>query len=1081
MIKFLNTLVVILLFSSSPAFAQKIDLKRLEGMKARSIGPAGMSGRVTTIDVDLSNPEVIYAGTASGGVWRSKSGGISWEPIFDDQPVQSVGALAINQSNPAEIWVGTGEGNPRNSHNSGNGIYKSIDGGKSWMHLGLEATKNIHRIIIDQSNPEIVYVGAQGSAWGPSEHRGVYKTTDGGETWEKILFVNDSTGVADMVVDPTNPNKLLVAMWEFGRKPWFFNSGGKGSGIFITHDGGKNWKKAAAKDGLPTGDLGRIGLAIAPSSPNIIYALVEAKKNGLYRSTDGGQTWKLRASKNIGNRPFYYADIFVDPKNENRIFNLHSLVTKSEDGGKTFETLLPYSGVHPDHHAFWAHPDNPVYMIEGNDGGLNISRDGGDNWRFIENLPLAQFYHINYDMELPYHIYGGMQDNGSWRGPAYTWQRGGIRNYDFQELYFGDGFDVVPRPDNSRYVYAMSQGGNVAYIDTETGKTKNIKPYHPDGEKLRFNWNAAIAQNPFHNCGVYFGSQYLHKSLDCGNTWEIISPDLTTNDTSKQKQYMSGGLTIDDTRAENFTTIVSIAPSPHDENVIWVGTDDGNLQLTKDGGKNWTNLASRLPNYPAGSWITQIVVSPHKAGETFIVINDYRRNNWEPMVYHTLNNGESFSRLVDADDVEGHAWSIVQDPVEPKLLFVGTDYGLYVTFDKGRNWNKWTNGYPSTPTRDLKIHPREHDLIIGTFGRAAYILDDIRPLRAIAKTGGAILEEPFKVFETPEAYQVSYKPVEGVRFVADGHFIGSNRPGGARITMYVNPNPPQKEETAKEEEEKDKKKKDRKKKKKDMEEEKQENKGKRSKGGGKQKFKMQVFNMDGDTLRTREIELDTGINRFGWYFDKKGIRYPSYREIKPDAPEPRGGSVLPGTYKIKFTLGDLSDSTMVTVNPDPRLAFDMEAMKAEDAAMEDFHQLVKKATTAMDQLKDAKKTIGRVNEALVNVPDSTRKEIQKLGKTLQDSIRTLQKLYSNPPGMKGIQRVQDGLNSSLYTASSYIRASDGPPNQSARNAIAKAERHTKKVVDRINQFFEKDFNTYQEKVEAIKFSLFKEREPVKVD
>jgi photosystem II stability/assembly factor-like uncharacterized protein len=581
------TPLITLLLLSGMAFGQPIDVEQLKGLKIRNIGPAGMSGRVTTIDVVLSEPDIIYAGTASGGVWKSTSGGIDWKPIFDEEATQSVGALAINQHNPSVVWVGTGEGNPRNSHNSGGGIYRSLDAGRNWQLMGLEATRNIHRVIIHPDDPNTVYVAALGSIWGTNPERGVYKTTDGGETWEKILYVNESVGCADLVIDPSNPNKLIAAMWEYGRKPWTFNSGGEGSGMYVTHDGGKTWEERTEKDGLPKGKLGRMGLAIAPSKPNVVYALIEGEKeNAIYRSDDGGFSWKKRGTRNIGSRPFYYADIFVDSKNENRLYSIFSLVNKSEDGGKTFVTLLPYYGVHPDHHAWWIHPDDPNYIIDGNDGGLNISRDGGESWRFIENIPVAQFYHINYDMSIPYRVGGGMQDNGSWVGPSMALEAGGIRNSAWQEIFFGDGFDVVFHPTKKNMAYGMSQGGNVGLVDMETGKSTFIRPTHPDSVELRFNWNAAIAQDPFNDCGVYYGSQFLHKSLDCGQSWEILSPDLTTNDTTKQKQNASGGLTIDATGAENYTTITAIAPSPVDDKVIWVGTDDGNLQLTRDGGRD---------------------------------------------------------------------------------------------------------------------------------------------------------------------------------------------------------------------------------------------------------------------------------------------------------------------------------------------------------------------------------------------------------------------------------------------------------------------------------------------------------------
>ena len=572
--------LLLLLIQMSLA-AQNFSTELLKDMKPRSIGPGGMSGRVTSIDVVHDNTDIMYVGTASGGLWKSESGGVKWEPIFENEATASIGAVAIQQSNPSVIWAGTGEGNPRNSLNGGYGIYRSLDGGHSWDLMGLEKTRHIHRILIDPTNPNIVYVGAIGSPWGAHKERGVFKTVDGGKTWSKVLFSNNNTGVGDMVMDPTNPNKLIVALWEHKREPWFFNSGGEGSGIFITHDAGKTWEKRTEKDGLPEGELGRIGLAIAKNKPTIVYALIEAKKNALYKSTDGGFSFiKVNDKDDIGNRPFYYSDIFVDPQNENRIYSVFTYVNVSEDGGKNFKQLMPAygvdNGVHPDHHAWWIHPSNGNFMIDGNDGGMNITRDGGKTWRFIGNLPVAQFYHIAVDNELPYNVYGGMQDNGSWRGPAYVWRSQGIRNDYWQEISFGDGFDVLPDPDNSRYGWSMSQQGYVNRYDWKTGNNYTVRPIHPDPNiKLRFNWNAAIHIDPFDNNTIYFGSQFVHKSTDKGLTWKLISGDLTTNDPEKQKQNESGGITMDATGAENHTTILVIEPSPMEQNMLWVGTDDG--------------------------------------------------------------------------------------------------------------------------------------------------------------------------------------------------------------------------------------------------------------------------------------------------------------------------------------------------------------------------------------------------------------------------------------------------------------------------------------------------------------------------
>lgn len=1054
-LRLLLTLCSAILALSLPA--QTLDLKPFKNIKPRNIGPSGMSGRITAIDVVHKEPDHIYAGSASGGVWKSESGGITWTPIFDDQAIQAIGAIAINQANPSDIWVGTGEGNPRNSQNFGLGIYRTLDGGKTWKNMGLKETKTVHRIIIHRDNPNIVYAGTQGSANGPTEERGVYRTKDGGKTWERILYVNNQTGVADMVVDPSNPNKIIVAMWEYGRKPWTFNSGGAGSGLYITHDGGDTWERRSDADGLPKGILGRMGLAISQSKPNVIYALVEAKENALYKSTDGGKKWSAVATKNIGDRPFYYAEIYVDPQNENRLWNIFSSVSKSEDGGKTFETVIGQSSVHPDHHAFWIHPNDPNYIIDGNDGGLNISHDGGKSWRFIENIPVGQFYHVNHDMSIPYQIGGGMQDNGSWVGPSAVWQAGGIRTSQWLEVFFGDGFDLGFRPDNSRYVYAMSQGGNLGYVDTETGKSQFIKPTAPDNTKLRFNWNSAFAQDPHNNCGVYYGSQFVHYSKDCGQSWEIISPDLTTNDTSKQKAHLSGGLTMDATSAENHTTILAIAPSAKDAKVIWVGTDDGNLQVTRDGGKTWTNVASKMPGYKAASWIPYIEASPHNAAEAFIIVNDYRRNDWRPMLFHTTDYGQTFRKIADENKVSGFTLSVVQDPIEPKLLFLGTDQGLFLSIDKGNTWSKWTNGYPSVPTQDMKIHPRDHDLIIATFGRAFWILDDIRPLREIARTGGKVLEQAFKVFPVPDAYQAAFKSYEGIRFSADGMFAGENKAPGAWITMwapYVKPAAPaaNAKPGAKEEKRPD-------------------------------QVKVIILSSTGDTVRTFSPRIDTGMVRVYWPLNRNTVSPPSRQERQGEGG--RGGfggpQVLPGTYKVVAVWGKYKDSTTVNVKSDPRLEVKLEDLKAKDAAYRDLEKIVKKATEGFDQLKEARNTIRRVDAALANAPDSTKQQLGKLSKVLQDSLNALEKLYMEPEDVKGIQRDEYNLNSTLSRAQQYIGAGDGAPNQGAQRMIAQARTQTAAALTRINNFFSTKFADYRKRVEAVQYSLFKAHTPLKIE
>ena len=1070
--KILLSLLVIPL-SIVTLFSQKIDLEPWKAMKPRSIGPAAMSGRVTAIDVDLKN-NIIYAGSASGGVWKSQSGGIMWTPLFDKESTQSVGAVAVNQNNAAEIWVGTGEGNPRNSQNFGDGIYKSIDGGKTWKNMGLKTSKAIHRIIINSNNSDIVYVAGIGSAFGPNDERGVFKTTDGGKTWKKSLYVNNETGCADLIVDPSNPNKLIAAMWEYGRKPWTFSSGGKGSGIYMTYDGGENWTKLSDKDGLPKGELGRCGLAICRSKPNVVYALVEAKENAIYRSDDGGAKWR-KVGEN-GDRPFYYAEIACDPKNENRLYNIFSRVHKSEDGGKTWSELLDYNRVHPDHHAWWIHPETPQYMIDGNDGGLAFTHDYGQNWQFATNLPLGQFYHVNVDNDIPYNVYGGLQDNGSWVGPSAVWRSGGIRNADWQELYFGDGFDVMPKKGDNRYIYAMSQGGNVGFIDKITGATQSIQPQYPDSKiELRYNWNAAMAQDPFNDCGVYFASQFLSYSSDCGKTWKFISPDLTTNDTFKiTGSKRTGGLTPDVTNAENHCTILAIAPSPVDKNVIWVGTDDGNLQLTTDGGKTWNNIVSKLPGCPKAAWIPQIEVSAKNAGEAFVIVNNYRQNDFKPYAYHTTDYGKTWESIVNDSQVSAYTLCIVQDPVESNLWFLGTDFGLYFTMDGGKNWNKWMNDYPSVPTMDLKIHPRDGDLVIGTFGRAFWVLDDIRPLREMAKTKGEVLNKKLRVFEPADAYLANFRSFQGERFKADAIYEGTNKSPLAILSIWNKPKAIEKKE-----------------------EKPADKTDKKDTKPADDKAKVVIFDEKGDTVRNYSVKLDSNISRITWPLNRNGGRFPSWGEGGGEGfrgggggaasgddndPPGTGGQVLPGRYKFVMSFNGEKDSTYINVKLDPRTNITVKDLVEKDAVMKDIRKMTDKATQAFNRLKEADKTVGLVDAQLApTAPDSIKKELTKWGKSLKDSILTIQKTFMAPRDAKGIVRTSDALTNSIFKAMQLVGSSEGKPEGNAMITVDQAKEHLDKVLDKVNQFFETDWKKYQDKVETVKYSLFKKYDPIKND
>jgi photosystem II stability/assembly factor-like uncharacterized protein len=1053
-----NILSVLLLVISFNGFAQEFSMELLKNKTPRNIGPGGMSGRVTAIDVVHSNPDIMYAGTASGGLWKSTSGGIKWNPIFENEATASIGAVAVQQSNPSVIWVGTGEGNPRNSLNGGYGIYKSLDGGKNWMVMGLEKTRHIHRVIIDPSNPNTVYVAAIGSPWGEHPERGVYKTTDGGKTWNKILYTNPKSGAADLVMDPQNPNKLIAAMWEHKRDPWFFNSGGEGSGLYSTYDGGETWKKISSEDGLPKGNLGRIGVAIAPSKPDVVYALIEAKKNALYKSTDGGVNWKMVSDNmdEIGNRPFYYADIYVDSQNENRLFSIFTYVNVSEDGGKSFEQLMPAygvdNGIHPDHHAWWIHPTNGDFMIDGNDGGMNITKDGGDTWRFIGNLPVAQFYHINVDNEFPYNVYGGMQDNGSWRGPAYVWRAQGIRNSYWQEISFGDGFDVIPDKDDSQFGWTMSQEGYVSRYDWKTGNNYVVRPTHPDADvSLRFNWNAAINIDPNSNNTLYFGSQFVHKSTDKGETWNIISPDLTTNDPDKLKQHESGGLTMDATGAENHCTILVIEPSEVEADMLWVSTDDGRVHYTQDGGTQWNDVTKNIKGLPKGSWIPQIKASKTNKGEALLIANDYRRFNYTPYAYRTKNYGKSWERIVDASDVKSYTLSIVEDVEEPNLLFLGTDDGLYISIDAGTKWNKWTEGFPTVSVKDLIIHPREHDLVIGTFGRAAWVLDDIRPLRAIAKDQ-KLLQKTVHLFEPPTAYQAAYQQPTGSRFGGDAIFNGENRDSGASFSYYLNVK--EKDSTA-------------------SDADKNENDALTEVKWDS--LQLQLFDEE-RLIRTlkQKAPKKKGLHTWRWNMDEKGVVWPS-KKIRKSTREPSGVQVIPGNYRAVLRYGDQRSETIIEVQNDPRIQYDAAAVQAVYETSKAFEHLQKITADAVKQLVESKNIVSEFSSSLSEKDKKLNKDALKSCKEIKEKIDTLLALYF------GTEDKRQGITSDpvvsiterIGTALYYISTRQNGITDTERTLTAQAKTAIDSALKSTNSFFENEWGTFKSEMEAIDLSPFK--------
>ena len=777
----MRTLIFVLVTASmATAFGSDLDESIFGEIKARNIGPATMSGRITCIDSPQGQPNVFYIGTAGGGVWKSEDGAINFKSVFDDYN-QSIGCLTVDPQNPGTIWVGTGEINTRNSVSYGDGLYKSEDGGKSWKHLGFEDSERIAAIKVHPSNSKVVYVAVQGHLWDDSEERGLYKTEDGGDTWNRIQYVDEKTGCIDVDLDPQEPDTVYAAFWQVRRWPWFFESGGPGSALFKSTDGGKNWEKL--KTGLPEGDLGRIDLDIAQSRPNRIYAIVEAGDNqtGLYRSDDTGHSWeRVNNSFNVKARPFYLSTVKIDPQDYNRVYNPSYQLAYSKDGGKSFPISVSFgSGVHPDHQAIWINPDNPNHVVIGTDGGVYVSHDRADNFNFVATLPVSQFYHVTVDEEIPYNVYGGLQDNGSWFGPSAA-PGGGIGNEAWLNVGGGDGFCVHRDREDSRYVYWESQGGNLNRLDLKAKENKTIKPYPEGGmEKNRFNWNSPLVASPTNPKTIYFGSQYLFRSMDHGETWDRISPDLTTDDPEKQRQEESGGLTEDATSAENHCTIFTISESPLDENIVWAGTDDGNVQVTRDGGENWTNVTANISGLPANTWCSQVWASSHDKATVYATFDGHRTGDKTPYVYKSSDFGNQWQALATSD-IKGHAHVIRQDPVNPQLLFLGTENGLFASFDDGGQWLHFRGGLPPVSIRQMTYGPDQDDLVLATHGRGIYIIDNMTPLRNLTSE---ILNQKVALLQSKPAHALS-QGVNLGNFNA-GSFSAPNPEEGVTITYFL--------------------------------------------------------------------------------------------------------------------------------------------------------------------------------------------------------------------------------------------------------------------------------------------------------
>ena len=976
------------------AFTQKksaVNSNTFGEIKARHIGPATMSGRIAALDALASDPNLIYVGTAGGGIWKSVNGGVKFKAVFDEY-TQSIGAISIVQSHPDTVYVGTGETWVRNSVSVGDGVYKTVDGGDNWENIGLKETERISRMVIHPENPDIVYVAALGHLWNANEERGVFRTKDGGKTWEHVLKVDENTGASDITIDPKNPNILYAGMWDFRRKPYTFRSGGPGSGLYKSEDGGDTWKKLT--EGLPISKMGRISVSISPLNTDMVYAVIEAenKEGGFYRSDDSGKSFeRVNKSGAMTERPFYFSQVYPDHVDTMRVYKPSFNLNVSENGGDNFRIAYVGGGnVHVDHHAFWVGREDNKLMYLGTDGGVYKTIDQGKTWTMFRNLPVSQFYRVSVDMEIPYNVYGGLQDNGSWTAPNKS--PGGIQNANWNNVGFGDGFYVFADKEDSNILYWQWQGGNFVRYYKKTGETKEIKPFG-DNEigDLRWNWNSAIAFSPTTNA-MYVGSQYLFKSTNKGDSWTKISGDLTTNNKDRLKQSETGGITIDNSTAENNCTIYSIGESPLNPNVVWVGTDDGRLHVSKDGGKNWTDVTANLPNLPAFNWVSSVEPGRFDEATIFVTFDNHREGDMKPYVYKSTDYGQSFVSLSD-ENIEGYCFKVIQDLVKPELLFLGTEFGLYASIDEGENWSRIKGNFPKVAVHEMVIHPREHDLVLATHGRGILIIDDLTPLRALSEE---MLDEDL-VFLPSRPYIISSMAGQQTSN-GDDEFVGRNPLDAVYITYYLK---------------------------------------KRHVFGD---MYIDIYNSDGEKVANIPAGKRKGINREVWNPRDKRPKVPVSNNLSRGAIF--GPTQAPGEYTVKIIKGDEEFTGKIILEFDKNLPY-----SEEDKALQ--LKTLRKGYNMLEDLAFLDSKITTVTKGLENYSEqgyskSNQKIIKAYVTSLEDIHTSL--VETKMGGITGESQLRDKI-SNVYGA---VTGYSGRPTQSQidrLNVLDKEIEKYKKVSD----------------------------------
>jgi photosystem II stability/assembly factor-like uncharacterized protein len=1008
----------LLMIAFAPLFsaraAESVDPARLAGLRWRSVGPAMFAGRVDDVAGVPGNPNILYAAGSTAGLFKSTNGGVTFTSVFNDGNTLSVGAVAIAPDNPELVYIGTGEGFPRNSTSVGDGVYKTEDGGRTWRHIGLKDSERFSRIIVSPRDSRVVFAAAMGHEWGPNEERGVFRSTDGGTTWKRVLYVNPTAGASDICFEPGNPNVVYAGMYDYLRRPWHYRSGGPGGGLYRSADGGETWVRLtdpALHNGLPGAKLvGRIGVSASRSNPAVVYAMIEAQEDGvLWRSDDHGKTWRVTTNNHsINNRPFYYTQIRVDPNDENRIYALAGNHYVSTDGGRNFR--LVGGNMFGDHHALWIDPTNSRRLLAGSDGGFFISNDQGEHWDFVNNMPMAQAYHVGVDMAEPYNIMGGFQDHEIWRGPSERWNQVGVREGDWRRLRnMADGMYAFADPRDPNIVYYDGHFGDLTKVDMRTTEERFIHPYPvgPAGaganmEKYRFNWNSPAIMSPTNPDVLYYGGNVLFRSTDGGETWSIISPDLTTNDPEKIR--LSGGeISLDNTRAEFHCTITAIAESPLSAKTIWAGTDDGNVQVTTDGGVTWTNVVRNV-GAPPNSWVPAIRASWKQTGTAYLAMDRHQTDDFRPYAFMTTDYGKTWKNI--AAGLNGYVHIVVEDPKTPDLLYAGTEFGVFASFDRGDHWTDMRLGLPHLSVVDLVVHPRDNDLIIATHARGFYIMDDLTPVQQLTSA----LRRKLTVFRPATATR--YTPASDTSVLGDRVWVASNKPYGSIISYYL----PSHAEGS-----------------------------------------VRITILDGNrVLQNLSGPADAGLNRVVW-----GLR-ENVCDVAP-AVARRGGRgsgagprVLPGQYRVRVeALGETEEETL-SVRMDPRI-------QAGPSDLDAYYTEVKRLYGMQCSIDGALAKIGGIDSQMSAItPQITAADVKALASSLRKQLDEIEADLEPRPNDPEHQNLRRRLNWLVDQVQNY----SGRPTAAQVEWIGIFESRLKKVLLDLNSVVEERLPTLNTRLRA---------------